>query len=185
MKSSPPPLPPTPPPVPVRALEYDASREVHTWRGVSRGIGVILIVVGGASAVAYGGQLLGDLFGWADPFYRKYRTGTFSVGLPSVALMVTAYAAEAVSGVTGVVCGIVCVARRPWARGFAVAYVVIELVARSCMTTSYVASAGSPGDGPEAWLRYATTGAYALSSRAFPAAVFLLTRFRGLWGEGR
>jgi hypothetical protein len=154
-------------------------------RRLPAGFALLTIVVGAAMLLGHGWSLLADCTGWSDPFYRKFRTQGITIGVPSIAVMISVNAAHLLAAALQLAGGIGCIGRpRPWARVVLLAY---ALLASTALVTGYVCGWIARQAGRANYSQFESAGqvliqtAYATAALGLPLLTLLLVRPRSTW----
>lgn len=184
--------PPTPTALPVQPLAYsDAAADLAGGErpGVPPGFASVTIILGASLLLGHGWSLLADWTGWSDPFYRKFRTASVTIGIPSVAVLTALAVTHTLCGALQVAGGVGCVRRsRGWARLLLLAYALLEIPATVAGTVTYwIAQQGSR----MAYTDFESAGqlllrlAYTVPGIGVPLLTLLLIRPRRAWSLRR
>lgn len=174
----------TPPPLPVEPLQYDSAPAQRSLHRLLRGLGLLLIVVGGLQFMAHGAHLATWLLGWADPYFWKFRSSQGSIsGIPSSYLLTAAGVTECLCGLAALVAGLACLARRPWAWSAAVWYAAAQIASRLLFAAGWLSTYLDPSSGikSERFANSVAQIAWFVESAGLPVVVLLLAFRRRDW----
>jgi len=162
-------------PLPVQTLEYGSSTTHGAWRGFIRGIGLILIIVGGTAAAAQALQIGAAMLGKADPFLRGIITYSWLLKVNAGFILI-----ESSLSIIG---GIGCLRFRRWARRFLIAYALVSISARAFLSIAWVWATfdSFPKSGIDLAQAILTRIAYLLGWVCVPTILLLLTRQADPW----
>jgi hypothetical protein len=170
----------------VQPLAYsDPAHDAGAQRHLPPGFAAVTVILGASLLLGYAWSLLADLTGWADPFYRKFRTRGITISMPSTWLMAGIAAGHAISGCLQVAGGLGCIgAPRAWARVTLFVYALLET---ATVVTAYVSGWIAQQPSRASYSSFESAGqallrvAYAAPAVGLPLLTLLLIRPRRNW----
>ena len=174
---------------PVEPLAYsDPAHDARAQRHLPPGFATVSVILGASLLLGYAWSLLADVTGWADPFYRKFRTRGITIGMAPTWLLAGVAAAHVVSGCLQIAGGLGCVgAPRGWARVTLLVYALLET---ATVVTAYVSGWIAQQPSRAAFSSFESAGqallriAYAVPPVGLPLLTLLLIRPRRNWPLG-